>query len=293
MSSPSTMIVPAVGSSSFSSVRPAVDLPQPLSPTSPSVSPRSMWNEMPSTAWTWPDDAREHALVDREMLLQILDFAAAVSCRAPPAGDRRASRRSNGRADASPAAGRSRGTDRWRRPQRGAKVQPFGRCASDGTMPLISVRRDALALILAAASRLRDRAEQAARVGMAGMVEQFVDAASSTLRPAYITTTRSAFSATTPISCVIRIIAVPRRFLQFAHQVEDLRLDGDVQRRGRFIGDQHLRIAGQRHGDHHALPHAAGQLVRIGLRAPLRFGDVTRGAASLPRRPSRPCRDRP
>jgi hypothetical protein len=33
--------------------------------------------------------------------------------------------------------------------------------------------------------------------------------ASSTFRPAYITATRSAFSATTPISCVISTIAVP------------------------------------------------------------------------------------
>ena len=50
MSSPSTRIVPAVGSSSFSSVRPTVDLPQPLSPTRPSVSPRPIVNDTPSTA---------------------------------------------------------------------------------------------------------------------------------------------------------------------------------------------------------------------------------------------------
>ena len=48
-----------------------------------------------------------------------------------------------------------------------------------------------------------------------------------------------------------------KRVAQFAHQVEDLRLDGDVERGGRFVGDQHLRVARQRHGDHHALPHAA------------------------------------
>ena len=33
--------------------------------------------------------------------------------------------------------------------------------------------------------------------------------------------------------------------LQLQHQVEDLRLDGDVERRGRLVGDQHLRIAGR------------------------------------------------
>ena len=51
--------------------------------------------------------------------------------------------------------------------------------------------------------------------------------------------------------------------LQVAHQVEDLRLDGDVERRGRLVGDQQLRVAGQRHGDHHPLAHAARELVRI------------------------------
>ena len=39
MSSPSNSIVPSVGSSSRIIVRPAVDLPHPLSPTRPRVSP--------------------------------------------------------------------------------------------------------------------------------------------------------------------------------------------------------------------------------------------------------------
>src|SRR5262245_56609521 len=38
---------------SRSSDRPAVVFPQPLSPTSPSVSPGASWNEMSSTARTW------------------------------------------------------------------------------------------------------------------------------------------------------------------------------------------------------------------------------------------------
>jgi hypothetical protein len=39
-------------------------------------------------------------------------------------------------------------------------------------------------------------------------------------------------------------IAVPRLLLELDHQVEDLRLDGDVERRRRLVGDQHLRVAG-------------------------------------------------
>ncbi len=68
--------------------------------------------------------------------------------------------------------------------------------------------------------------------------------------------------------------------LQLQHQVEDLRLDGDVERRGRLVGDQHARIAGQRDGDHHALAHAAGELMRILVEPPARVGDAAPGRAS-------------
>ena len=50
---------------------------------------------------------------------------------------------------------------------------------------------------------------------------------------------------------------------KLVHQLQYLRLDGHVQRRGGLVRDQQLGLAGQRHGDHHALPHAAGQLMGI------------------------------
>ena len=53
-----------------------------------------------------------------------------------------------------------------------------------------------------------------------------------------MTTTRRQVSATTPRSCVIRITAAPVRSFSSQHQVEDLRLDGDVERGGRLVGDQ-------------------------------------------------------
>ena len=56
--------------------------------------------------------------------------------------------------------------------------------------------------------------------------------------------------------------------LQLFEQIEDLRLDGHVERGGRLVGDQHVRIVGERHRDHDALPLAAGELVRIGADAP-------------------------
>ena len=50
-STPSKVISPSVGSSSRRSVRPRVDLPQPDSPTRPTVSPRRISRSTPSTAW--------------------------------------------------------------------------------------------------------------------------------------------------------------------------------------------------------------------------------------------------
>src|SRR5262249_4940821 len=52
MSRPSSVIEPAVGSIRRSTVRPTVDLPQPDSPTRPSVSCGAIVKETPSTART-------------------------------------------------------------------------------------------------------------------------------------------------------------------------------------------------------------------------------------------------
>ena len=49
------------------------------------------------------------------------------------------------------------------------------------------------------------------------------------------------------------------------HQIENLSLNGHIERGCRLVGDQHSRIAGQRDGDHHALSHSAGELMRIGV----------------------------
>ena len=67
----------------------------------------------------------------------------------------------------------------------------------------------------------------------------------------------------TPRSWVMKISAVPVRRAEVEQQIDDLRLDRDVERRGRLVGDQDLRLAGQGDGDHRALAHAARKLVRI------------------------------
>ena len=50
--------------------------------------------------------------------------------------------------------------------------------------------------------------------------------------------------------------------LQLDQEAEDLRLDGDIERGGRLVGNQQRRPAHQRHGDHDPLAQPAGELMR-------------------------------
>ena len=62
--------------------------------------------------------------------------------------------------------------------------------------------------------------------------------------------------------------------LEFPHQVQDLGLGSDIESGGRFVGDQQLGAAGERHGDHGALTHAAAQLEGVVIEALLRVGHL-------------------
>ena len=64
----------------------------------------------------------------------------------------------------------------------------------------------------------------------------------------------------------------PELFLELVHQLEDLRLRRHVERGRRLVGDHEVRLVDQRHRDHHALAHAARELVRIVVDALLRVG---------------------
>ena len=61
---------------------------------------------------------------------------------------------------------------------------------------------------------------------------------------------------------------------ELGQERQDLRLDRDVERGGRLVGDEQAGTAGDGHRDHHALPHAARELVRVGEHAPLGVGDA-------------------
>ena len=62
--------------------------------------------------------------------------------------------------------------------------------------------------------------------------------------------------------------------LQLEHQLQHLRLYRDVERGCRLVRDQHLGIAGERHGNHHPLPHASRELVGIVVEATAGVGDL-------------------
>ncbi len=123
-------------------------------------------------------------------------------------------------------------------------------------------------------TELRQRAEQALRIGMTGRAEQFGrwrllnlaagihdhDALGDFSNHAEIMGDQNDRRADTA--------------LEVEHQLQDLRLDRHVQRRGRLVGNQELGVAGECHGDHHALAHAAGELMRILAHAPRRLRDT-------------------
>jgi hypothetical protein len=64
--------------------------------------------------------------------------------------------------------------------------------------------------------------------------------------------------------------------LQGPHQPEDLCLRRHVERRGRLVRDQQVGLVDQRHRDHHALAHAARELVRVVVDSPVRVRDPDR-----------------
>ena len=76
--------------------------------------------------------------------------------------------------------------------------------------------------------------------------------------------------------------------LQVAQQVDDLRLDRHVERRDRLVGDDELRVDGERARDADALALAARELVRVARargRATARPASAARRRARAPPRP--------
>ena len=121
--------------------------------------------------------------------------------------------------------------------QRGLKRTARGRPQERGRLAGICCSRSWIHVQLAAATRAGPRCR-----ACCGSCEQVVDGcAARRPRPPYMTTTSLAISATTPRSCVIMMIAHANSLLQVVHQLQDLRLGRHVERRGRLVGDQRAR----------------------------------------------------
>ena len=54
---------------------------------------------------------------------------------------------------------------------------------------------------------------------------------------------------------------------QLSQQLDDLRLERDVERARGLVGNQQRRLEQKRHRDHDALPHTARELVRVVVQA--------------------------
>ena len=258
---------------------PAVDLPQPLSPTRPRVSPCADVEGDAVDRVHLPDGALQQPLLDREMLDQ------------PPDREERDRRRRRGCVHAAAATrsawkqaakwpgsfsskpGISRRQMSVAKAQRAANGQPAIVSRNDGTVPGISASRGACAGRERGAEP-RHRIEQALGVGMQRAAEQRADRRFLGLAAGIHDD-----DALRHLGDDAQIVGDQHDrgvdlVLQFAHQIEDLRLDRHVERGCRLVGDQQFRVAGERHRDHDPLAHAARQLVRILADPPLGLGDV-------------------
>ena len=248
---PRMRIVPAVGSTRRAMQLPTVDLPLPDSPTSPRSSPGPIVRDTPSTARTMPPPP--------------MSCGPTWKCLTRPSTSRTGggavirsldgSTPRGGRAAPRAAAGPPSVSGWSARGQRSAKAQYGSGSANRGTSPGISCSRvDASA---------GDRAQEADRVRMLRVLVQLVDGCLFGLA--------AGVHHDHAIGDVGDDAEVVRdqhdrgaeTVADVAHQVEDPGLDGHVERGGRLVGDQDLRVAGERDRDHHPLAHPARELVRI------------------------------
>ena len=259
MSSPSTRITPAVGSSSRSTRRATVDLPLPDSPTMPERLARAHRERSRRR----PRARRRRAR--REVLHQPVDLEQQRSRRTASPGRHlvgEADTRRGGPLAEQPQLRHGRDGSGPRPAGSGDGTRnPAAAFAGSGGLPGIA----ASAAAPVAMPRHRRRAAPACTDDRRARTADR-PAPSSTTRPAYITTTRSASPATTPRSWVTSTSASPISRCSSSEQLEDLRLRGHVERGGRLVGDQHLRPVRQRHRQHHPLAHAARELVRVRAR---------------------------
>ena len=205
---------PEVGSSSRSSSRASVDLPEPDSPTSPTVSPRLSTSETSSTALTM---RRERGPPSRKCRLRWSTTTSGSPSRADSvraavtsvALTRRPPARGSGTpppgAGRRPPAAAPRRRSPARRRSAGGTGSPDGSWCGRGGCPEI-------AAIGRSTSRSSPQIESssASEYGCAGVPSTASALPLSTIRPAYMTWMSSQKDEARPRSCVIRIIPIRR-----------------------------------------------------------------------------------
>jgi hypothetical protein len=110
---------------------------------------------------------------------------------------------------------------------------------------------------------IRHRVEQHARIGMARRAEQFLGRRDLDQAAEIHDADPRRHVAHDREVVADEQVGKPELLLEVAHQVEDLRLHRYVERRGRLVADDELRLRRQRTGDGDALTLAAGEFVRI------------------------------
>jgi hypothetical protein len=175
-------------------------------------------------------------------------------------------------ASALPAGNRSGRSRRQRsntRGQRGLNAQPAGIAVSRGMLPSICVSRSASPTMLGIEPISPGRVRVLRAMDHVGHRTDLGDAAG--------VHHRHAVGGLGDHAHVVRhqhhrglVLAAQR-----LDEADDLRLDRYIQRGGGLVGDHELRLGGQRQRDHHALPHAAGKLVRIVVDAPVGRGNAS------------------
>ena len=264
MSVPRRRIVPAVGSTRRRMHFAIVDLPLPDSPTSPSISP---WPSVERDAVDRVHDraAAGDARADAVVLDEVDDLERGHRRRRHPGpGWKQATRcppptlASSGSCVAHSAAARG---------QRSTNEHPAGSSRSGRTRPGISRRR-------AVVASPRDGAEQRDRVRVLRRGEQL-----GGRRLLGLATRVEDEHAVGDVGDDAEVVGDehdrgPEPLADLAHQPEDAGLRRHVERGRRLVGDQQLRVARERHRDHHALPHPARELVRVLVEPPLGRRDV-------------------
>ena len=323
MSWPSSSTAPELGCSSATTTRPIVVLPQPDSPTRPNVSPAVTVNETLDTACTAATlRCRIAPAVTGNSLTRSRTSSRGArrgrdAVRRRPArpggaagrcGDRlragpyRRAPAPRGAVDRVPAgeqvrrglAGErrlvGRGTGRWpgcTAARTGSR--PAGRARSGGSPPM---RQQPLPAVLAQPRNAR-RAGHGCTGGACARTGSPVSVGlDHPARVHHLDPVRVPGDHAHVVRDQQHRHAEP--VLEVMQQGEDLRLDGDVQRGGRLVGDQQLGLAAQRHRDHHPLAQPAGELVRVVAEPLGRPGQADQaehlGRPGHGRRPcSRPC----